>query len=875
MKKVTILLVLFVGLVFADIESASIPFTPYRQVVKDLHVRCGASVAASDAVEFPAVPAKEGMSVVLKLNQRIVGDLNSGWNRYCGIEINGTDVGAVTRANYPRLLLRGPVMHTSHPKEQEVPYWLVSAHPYLLCMFGPADDDHLDNRILDRQYGYDFYLVVDDLVNKLIVGADDRVESNEPNRIRFFNGLFKHIVDTSLYIREATIGYVPTDRLNELSGVTMREFKPIANPAAVVKGDGFAMNVSQTGGMELVVGEGRIYFESQFSYPRQPAMKFNTFGVDGVSGEPGISANVDAEGRITFKTPTLEIRRTLRPCGHFIRVIDSIANVSKADVGLVWRHSAFFSGDMPAVWRLAGVSASNSSNPFAAMNPTLYMSDNKSCGVGVIAEDNVSRNLITLQTESNAVVLGCKGVGIQAGKSLTLEWTIYPLKPGAMDYFDFINKVREDWGVNNTIPGPFLFSLSEKPGLNLQFGFINKWHNYSDGWKLTDEQFVEVLKSTAEPLRAKFPGIKLLGKVETNLVPFRVAQYEWSKELPMTRGDRKNPKTKYAQYLPPELSQKLAEVSPYRDSMLWNDKGGVMIDNWYTYDNYDTINLMVQVETGNARYRKFMEQIELIMDKGGLNGLYIDQFNPGPRDGIDYSKWDGVSVALDKAGNIVSKFYNYTLTGAEGRRDIIRRIVVEKGGIAFTNGHPVTREEQNSGRLSFVEMENDSINPMEFLTKKPPETSWTVLGHLASPISLNLRPQRYLGGLPAGGPDYRAQVLTKGFILALRNATIPYYYSSDIPLEGPTAGSYEITNWFMPFTPVRIGEGVMVGRERTIVCMSGTYTVKGAKRPKVARFNCYGRPVEAPFEITGKPGAWNVKVALDDWNEIAAIVVAD
>ncbi len=869
MKILTVFMLLDVGLVFA---AGEIPFSSYKTVVSDFHLYCGASVAASDYIEFPAVPQKDGMTVVLKLNQRIVGSLDSGWNRYCGIELNGTDVGAFTKSNYPRLLLRGPVMHTTHPKEQEVPYWLNSTHPYLLCMFGPVDNDHLDNRIIDREFGYDFYIVVDDLVNKLVIGADDRVESNKTNRLRFFNALPKHIVATSLFVKEATFGYVPTNKINELSGVKMKEVKPIAKPVAIVKGNGFMMNVSRHGGMELVIGEGRVYFESQFSYPMQPAMKYNTFGIDEISGEQGISANVDKDG-ILYKTKTLEIKRTIRSCGHYLRITDSVKNISTADVGLVWKNNAFFSGDMPSVWRIAGVSACNTSNAFAAMNPTIYMSDNKNCGVGIIAEDTVSRNLIFMQTESNAVIMGSNGVGIQAGKTLELEWTIYPLKRDAMDYFDFINTVREDWGVNNTIPGPFLFSMNEKPGINLQFGFINKWHNYSDGWGMTDEQFVKLLKDTAAPLRAKYPGIKLLGKVETNLVPFTVTQYEWSKDLPLTRGDRTNPKTKYAQYLSPELSEKLVAVSPYRDSMLWNANGGVMIDNWYTYNHDDTINLMVQVETGNSRYKKFMEQIEVIMDKAGLNGLYIDQFNPGPRDGIDYSKWDGVSVNLDKAGNIVSKFYNYTLTGAEGRRNIIRRIVVDKGGIAFTNGHPVTREEQNSGRLSFVEMENDGFNPMSFINTKPPETSWTVLGHLASPISLNLRPARYLGGMPEGSPDLRAQLITKGFIIALRNATIPYYYSSDIPLEGSTAGSYEITNWFLPFTPVRIGEGVMVGKERTIVCVSGTYTVMGENKPKVAKFNCYGRPVDAPFAITGKPGEWNVKVTLDNWNEIAAIVV--
>jgi hypothetical protein len=342
--------------------------------------------------------------------------------------------------------------------------------------------------------------------------------------------------------------------------------------------------------------------------------------------------------------------------------------------------------------------------------------------------------------------------------------------------------------------------------------------------------------------------------------------------LPLTRGDRTNPRTQYAQYLPPDVSKKLVEFTPYRDSMLWNANNGVMIDNYYTYDNYDTINLMVQVETGNYRYKKFMEQIELIMDKGGLDGLYIDQFNPTTRDGIDYSKWDGYSVKLDKAGNIESKYYNFAITGAEGRMKVIKKII-SKGGIAFTNGHPVTREEQNSGRLSFAEMENDPVDPTNYLNTMPPETLYTASGHLASPIILNLRPNRYTRIRYNDPATPNARYMTKGMILALRNGNIPYYYTADIILTGPNAGSYEIANWLMPFTPVKLGEGVMVGKERTIVCISGTYTVKGKQKPDVAKFNQFGRPVKHDFKVTGKPGAWSVEVKLNDWNEIAAMVV--
>ncbi|MBQ6472515.1 MAG: hypothetical protein IJJ33_11060 [Victivallales bacterium] len=876
MRKIIIPLLVCAVFTFAEGESGFIPFTPLRKVAADLRIDCEMTVACSAPIVFPAVPQQEGMTIVLKLNQRILAALNSGWNCYCGIEINGRDVEPKTSRGFPRLLLRGSAMNTTHPSEEEVPYWQVGVHPYLLSVFGPRESDQIDSRVIDRKHGYDYYLIIDDLVNKLVTGADDRVESDTPNRLRFLNGLFKNILDTSLYIKEATIGYIPTSKINELCGLTLKTFQAIDSPASVVKGDGFLLKVSRHGGMELAIGECRVYFETLFSHPSIPVMQFNRFGVDGIEGEPGANASVEKNGRVLFRTNGLEIRRAIRSCGHYLRIVDRLTNVSKEDAGVVWKNEVAFSGEIPAIWRLAGVTGSNASNaPLASMNPTIYLSNNRSGGVGLIAEDTISRTLLEMRSERNVLSLSSKGAGLQAGKSLTLEWTIYPLPQSAMGYFDFINQVRKDWGVNATIPGPFHFSMRDAQGIRLQFAFLNKWHNYSDGWRLTDDQFMAQMKALAAPLRSQFPGIRLLGKVETNLVPMKVTDYDWHTQLPMTRGDRKDPRTKYAQYLPPDLSRKLAEATPYRDSLLWNDQGGVMIDNWYTYDNHETINLMVQVESGNHRHKTFLEQVDLLMDKAGLDGLYIDQFNPGPRDGIDYGKWDGVSVNLDKAGRIVSKYYNYALQGAVGRMEIIRHIV-EKGGIAFTNGHPMTREEQNSGRLSFVEMENDgSANPMGYLTRKPPETSWTVSGHLASPITLNLRPSRYASGHLQGAPDLRAQFLTKGFILALRNATIPYCYTSRIPLDGPTAGSLEVINWLLPFTPVRIDEGVMVGKERTIVCVSGNYTVRGAERPQCAKFNCYGKPVPAPFEVTGGPGDWHVNVKLDDWNEIAAIVVQD
>ncbi len=70
---------------------------------------------------------------------------------------------------------------------------------------------------------------------------------------------------------------------------------------------------------------------------------------------------------------------------------------------------------------------------------------------------------------------------------------------------------------------------------------------------------------------------------------------------------------------------------------------------------------------------------------------------------------------------------------------------------------------------------------------------------------------------------------------------------------------------------------MLVGKERTVVCVSGTYKVGGAKEPAVAHFNNHSLQVKdtRAFKVTGKPGDWTVEVKINDWNEVAAIEIRD
>ena len=872
MKRLSFSVVLSLLGALNCLASGKIQFAPECRAEQVVRVPAGEAVMVSDVVQLPALPQKEGMTAVLRLNIRQLTKDIDGWNPWCALELNGQKLGPRTARHTPRLLLRGNYMKTTYKGEERVPYWSSQSSAYFLTLFTSDETENLDSRILDREDGYNYYFDVDDLVSKVIIGADNRIENDAPNRLRFMNILTKKIVNSTLVVKDIELGYVPTSLLDALAGIEYAKFKTVSKPKATVKAAGCQLNFSPNGGMELKVGGESIFIESAFSYAASPEMKFNALGIGTQDNQPRVKTTVaqlpNGAVMVALETPNLSLKRLCSPVSDHIKVTDIIISNLDEDQGLKWKNRFAFSGKMPENWRISGLTGAlaTDSSCMASANPTLYLADQQGAA-GFVVEDTVSRVLLEMEASGNVFEMASKGVGLPAGKSLNVEWCIYPMAGGERGYFDFINQVREDWGVNNTVPGPYLIRAQQYPGLTLRFASVSPWFEYADGLEYTREQYVKATSEKVAELRKQFPGVKLMALLETNLVNFDSTTVPWGKELPLTYGDRTNPATAYGQYLSPDLSRKLNEVTPLRDSLLHDKDGNIMVDTVYVYQKKPWINLMPQLEKGNARYNQMMEQIDFVMQNVDFDGIYIDQFNPTLRDGVSFDRWDGYSVTLDKEGRILSKSYNYAITGAEGRMEIVRR-VTSKGGVVLTNGHPVTREEQNSGRLSFAEMENDRCNPIPFLDEKPPELRYEATGHLASPIILNLRPARY-----TQEPRMLARVLFKGLIIALRNGVLPYYYTVNIPTSGPDAGGLGVANWMFPFTPVKLGEGVMVARERTVVCKSGTYTVGGQNRPAVAHFNNMGLEVKETkaFNVTGQPGAWKVKVTIDDWNEIAAM----
>lgn len=359
-------------------------------------------------------------------------------------------------------------------------------------------------------------------------------------------------------------------------------------------------------------------------------------------------------------------------------------------------------------------------------------------------------------------------------------------------------------------------------------------------------------------------------KIETNLYTMRKDRIPGGDILP--GSDRKT--GRYGFILNQQQSAVLDKgLDSWADSVIRTNDGRIVVDTYYPgylATKGNLFNLLLYLEEGNQRHRHFIKQVDYLMDEVGFTGIYIDQFSMGGSfsrlDRCTYHKWDGHAVDLDKQGRIHRKFTDCNLVGATARADILKHILA-KGGQVVINGQPTVRETQNIPVFRFQEMDNDGVNPLTFMDQKPPLCYWQARGHLASPIILGLRPVRY--GKP--GKDRWAECITKGVITALRNGVLYYYYTSTIPESGPGAGEYGPCNYMFPFTPVELHAGWLIGKERTITCLSGTYRRNGPAEPKCLLFDLKGREKAGRFRLSREGEGWAVEVTLNDWNEIAII----
>lgn len=527
------------------------------------------------------------------------------------------------------------------------------------------------------------------------------------------------------------------------------------------------------------------------------------------------SAVGEIEVRTTTSDATAVRTRTASVLPTHVEISDTIVNPSNAVGGLRVRHAVATTGGR--AW-LGGRSEPSLERLYDPWNPTVFVPAAAGGGVGLVAEDDVFRNQLTVdrddatQTAGLATDLLC----VAPGATYTMTWSVYPI--ATADYWDFVNVVRRDWHANDvTIPGAMIWFRPDdvlgRPVESLRAALAAQnvaVASLSGGWidprrtdtpprigfgtYVMDETFAayrDRIRAAVARLHEAQPGLRVLLYFDTQRDSTPDAEHRFADSLLRTAGGR------------PERS----------------DFGGRF-----------TPSASLVPTIGNS-FGDALPAIAAAMRALGADGLYWDEMDAveygAPR--VTTSVWDGHTCRLDAGGRVVTKLGLANLLS-----DPLKARLAGDGPL-LGNSPPTTRRFQRRPDLRMVEGQHND--------------AWGAFVHLTTPIA-------YLGSW-LDWPRLRAKI-DEGVLIAGGS------------LDRPSAFIARL----YPFTPEDIRPGTLRGRERIVTTRSGDVGWRDATGPlRLYRYDAAGAEHPADWPVDRRDGGAVVRIALQAGE--AAIVVRE
>lgn len=686
------------------------------------------------------------------------------------------------------------------------------------------------------------------------------------------------------------------------------------SPAFSTQGDGFRLLVNNRGAMSVEVDGESYIIESFYSYP----WSGGKIGTNELSSRRQVGEwkldiqkrnTAPGQVRIIGKGEYYTLIRTILVEGSRIGISDEIINETNDDVGIIIRHQVLtdkgpreilFGG---APWTsgkgikdrakdiakriMIKLGKLNPKVAYQSENPTLFISLKKS-HLGIVAEDTLSR--LQFEAHRYRAAFSMEHFSLSPNVSRTLQWAIYPLENKA-DYFTFINRVRRDWNSNFTIPGPWDFFNAVNHQEDFQIpgqlaDYLNKkrirykivtftpWLDYDNyswrtGTTVKREEYRTLLRSGRDAFRLVDPEIKSLGSIQSvwRLLPEDVMAKFYEK-IPQDKR-----KQGYYEFTDEQMEVVQALPASWRESFVKGPEGRYIYELYYTgpSNNEPFIAIGVYAAPWNSQFAYWMEQARFIMEDVGLDGVYIDNFNiafkSDPSQRYTYDLWDGVTVDIDPDnGKILRRYTDCAWVGVQAQKSLIQ-YVHSRGGILVANTASSAREVQSEPVMRFIEA-GGVMSHFDFVEgKKPPLSRFLCRGQLASPIALGWG--GHLVGMKEDDPGYSRKLMTTA-ITYLRHGLL-YYYYGHYGVQGGKPGQYGAVNHMFPITPVRLGEGFVEGEERVVTAVSGKFSWKMDREPRVLCFNMANHPKKANFTLQKEAQGWNVILDIKDWQEICIV----
>lgn len=755
--------------------------------------------------EFGTVPQRD-TTVTLDIVARMDYPSLSGSSMFMRIKLNDREVCAAKSRTVQRLLNRPAVS----PVASNLPAsWCDGGHWRLL--YAP------DFERAKRQP----YYVGDPY--KYVLDVTDLTNPAAENRIEITNTAAKHAMvfrknGGDLVIQRLVIhtepGASPTMAPGAEIVPVINRGQPGAGPA---EHDGRLM---AGGGFVLTLGGERWEFSSAISFPPGGLNRLVASDKPDTNGQPEWQTSVKRGGRVEAAGPDYTLLRTIRFARRKVAIADRITNAHlDRPLGLLVRHDLDLAGKTAPEVRIAGNADPAINNYYAPANPSVHVAVGD-VGIGMICEDTVFRNQARLYCEQKPLRAGIRTemLYLPPGGTRTLEWSVYPV--ASRDYYDFINLVREDWGANYTVEGPWTFfspdTIIATPIEKLRSWFSRLGINYAcycGGWVDWKHDKKKIGFGT--------------GVMDPYWADFRRRLKDATAKLRQARSG-----LKVLIYYDTQRDTSDGGHERFRDSWLTSSKGHQLSTQW---SGQYSLTWSVVATLENSFGKAMLDVVDRYVDDIGVDGLYWDEME-GTGYGaplVTHNVHDGVSCVLDpKTYTVVRKVGVTTLLGEAHRLAVIDR-VCQKGGTLMGNGPTCTRALLQKQVQRMVEVQHNDY--------------WCYQGNLDTPI-----------GYASWRTDFG------NWTRALRMATLLVGTRYDY--------EHEISPYAFPFTPIELHYGYLLGKERIITLHSGSYGWPDDTSLVVChRFDKDGKRHAADWPTTIVRSSTKTDVKLDD-GEVAVLV---
>ena len=717
------------------------------------------------AFEFGTLP-QAGTTVLLEVEARLDAKGLAGSMFFMKLTLNGHEVKAARSRNVVRLANK-PLVSPVGPNLPAAWFghggWRVLYAPDFQCGRKQAF------------YAGDPYRTVLDVTDLTNPAAENRLEITNtfPRRYASFAGTKGDLVIGKLVVRTR-----PEPSPTMKSAIA---FEPVINRGEPAAGPApYRGELTAGGGFVVHTAARRWELGSAFSYPNAGLNRLVPARRPDRSGQGAWTVHVtqgEDGGRVVATGPDYRVVRTIRFTPRKVQVADAITNAHRtAPLGLLVRHQVGLQGlAMPQV-RLAGNPDPAVNDYCSPPNPSVHVAI-PGHGLGLLCEDDVFRNQARLFYDDKPRAAGIRTemLRIAPGETHTLRWSVYPV--ASRGYYDFVSLVREDWGANFTVVGPWTFfspdSILATPVEKLRDQFAHlgiRYAVYCGGWVdwkksrkrigfgtgVLDDYWASFrtrLRQAAARIRQAAPGVKVL------------VYYDTQRDTSEGGHER------------------------FRDSWLTNAKGQQLSTEW---SGRYSLTWSVVATLANSFGKAMLAAADRYLDEMRIDGLYWDEMEAVAYGTplITHSIADGHSCILDPKTYTIRREVGITTLLGEGHRLAVIDRVRRKGGFLMGNGPPFTRAMLATGVQRMVEIQHNDV--------------WCHEGDLSTPL-----------GYASSRMDFG------NWIRALRMAKLlvgtRYTYE------------HEISPHVFPFTPIELHRGYLLGRERIIAIHAGRYGWPGER----------------------------------------------